>query len=90
MEVNMYEFFIKKYIDNRLTKTDIVNFAKKEGIVLTTDETEILYTYIKKYWQVALHSNPEPRFLELKEKLRPEVYAKAIELYNFYKQSYFS
>ena len=81
----MYEIIIRNYINN-LTKYDIKQFAKKEGINIEEYEVNILYDYIKKYWEVFFKGDPEPILADLKDKVRPHTYNKIIELYNYYKK----
>jgi urate oxidase len=79
---------LKTYI-NKITEQDIYNYALKEGITLLGDETRIIYTYLKNYWQVLLNDDSTFIFEELKEKLREETYNKIIELYQKYKKQFF-
>ncbi len=80
----MYEKMLEKYI-NKLTKEDILKFSYKQNIKLTNEELDIIYFYIKKYWRYIAKNDPASIFMELKEKLSPNVYNKIIELYNKYK-----
>ncbi len=79
--------FIRNYIE-KITEQDIYNFALKEGITLLNDESKIIYTYIKNYWQVLLEDDATFVFEELKEKLRPKTYKKVLELYTKYKTQF--
>ena len=79
---------LKTYI-NKITEQDIYNYALKEGITLLGDETRIIYTYLKNYWQVLLNDDSTFIFEELKEKLREETYNKIVELYQKYKKQFF-
>ena len=76
-------YLIKKYIEN-ITEQDIYDFALKEGVTLLNNEVNIIYVYIKNYWQVFLNDDSTFIFEELKEKLRIEIYDKIVELYNKY------
>ena len=80
--------FLRSYI-NKITEQDIYNYALKEGITLLGDETQIIYTYLKNYWQVLLNDDSTFIFEELKEKLRDETYNKIVELYEKYKKQFF-
>lgn len=80
--------FLRSYI-NKITEQDIYNYALKEGITLLGDETRIIYTYLKNYWQVLLNDDSTFIFEELKEKLRDETYNKIVELYEKYKKQFF-
>lgn len=78
-------YFLKEYI-NSLTEKDIYNFGLKEGITLKDEETKTIYLYIKNYWETLIKDDSTFIFEELKEKLRPEVYQKVVELFNRYKK----
>ena len=79
------EFVIKEFI-SRLTENDINNFALKEGITLENDELKTIYMYIKNYWQIFYKEDASYLLKELKEKLKPNTYAKIVELLNKYKK----
>lgn len=68
-----------------LKKDDLITFAKKNGITLTTNEVNIIYDAIKYRWRDILY-NPDNIFKEYQTKLRPEVYQKILELYSIYKK----
>lgn len=78
-------YFLKEYI-NSLTEKDIYNFGLKESITLKDEETKTIYLYIKNYWETLIKDDSTFIFEELKEKLRPEVYQKVVELFNKYKK----
>lgn len=78
-------YFLKEYI-NSLTEKDIYNFGLKEGITLKDEETKTIYLYIKNYWETLIKDDSTFIFEELKEKLRPQVYQKVVELFNKYKK----
>ena len=80
----MYDKLIKEYI-NKITETEIKNYAKKRNILLTNDEAKIIYLYIKNYWQTFYKEDPTELFKELKEKLQPNTYSELIKLYKEYK-----
>ena len=80
----MQEMFIKNYI-KKMTINDLRTFALKENYFLLPEEEEIIFYYIKNYWQVVLKEDPTPVFNDLKLKVRPETFNKIIQLYNHYK-----
>lgn len=82
----MKELILKNYI-NKLTKEHIINFSKNEGVILTHDETNYIYNTIKENYREILH-DPTEIFLCAKRKLRPEVYDRMIELYEYYKRKF--
>lgn len=81
----MYEYIIGEYVNNKLTETDIHNFAKKNNIYLTNDELKIIYVYIKNCWKEFYKGDPTHLFIELKEKLNKKTYEAIIKLYKEYK-----
>lgn len=81
----MYLKMLENYINNNLTKQDIIKFSKKENVSLTEIELNIIYNYIKKDWLIIVKNDPTPIFNDLKTKLQPNTYNKIIELYNKYK-----
>lgn len=79
-------FFIERYIQ-KIKKDDIYNFAYTEGINLTLEELDTLYTYLKTYYKPFLRQ-PDTRINlleELKSKVSLKVSNKLDELYNTYK-----
>lgn len=83
----MYQFFIKKYIEN-ITKNDILVFAHNQNINLTNEEVDLFYVNIKEHWELILYQNPNNLFESLKTKLQPDTYQKMIELYHYFKEKY--
>ena len=79
-------FFIERYIQ-KIKKEDIYNYASNEGINLTTNELDTLYTYLKTYYKSFLRNKNIRLTLlnELKEKVSIPVSNKLDELYNLYK-----
>lgn len=78
----MREKIIKAYI-NRLTKNDIVAFAKKNGVTLSNNELELIYTYLKNDYEDMIN-NPSYYLAKAKKELSPNVYNKLVELYSIY------
>ena len=79
-------FFIERYIQ-KIKKDDIYNFAYSEGINLTLEELDTLYTYLKTYHKQLLRDKNTRLSLlnELKSKVSSKVSNKLDELYNTYK-----
>lgn len=77
-------FIIQKYIQ-KITKQDIITFAKNQGTDLTTAETDIIYYYIKNRYRDFFNGNDQGILLEIKNKVSPTTYAKIEELYHTYK-----
>ena len=82
----MEELFLKNYI-SKLTKEDIIAYLNKENIKVSNIDIEVIYEYIKKYFMIFYKGEPNYLFKELKDKLSPIVYDKALELYKKYKKS---
>lgn len=83
----MNELLLKKYID-KLTTEHIINYAKKRGVELKNNESEIIYDYIKKYWKELYYNNDNSDiFKDLKCKLSFSTYEKLEQLYNETKES---
>jgi len=78
----MKEKLIKLYI-NKLTKEDILTFAKKQGIYLTKYELEYIYTSIKTKADIILN-NPSLILNEANKELSNNTYKKLYELYTIY------
>ncbi len=77
-------FLIQKYIQ-KITKQDIITFAKNQGIILEEQEADIIYYYIKNKYQEFFSGNDLTILEEIKPKLKKETYLKIEELYYTYK-----
>ncbi len=73
-------YLIEEYV-NRLKKSDIVFFALKQGIILDSSETDIIYNYIKKDYKTIIYGNPIDILKEIKSKVKPLTYNKIENLY---------
>lgn len=78
----MKEKIIKSYV-KQLTKDDIIKFAKKNDIILTNDELNLIYQAIKNDYDNIL-ANPELALKNAKDKLNSNTYNKIYELYTIY------
>lgn len=76
----MYEIIIRDYV-NKLTEDDIIQYSKRKNISLNDDEVKVLYLYTKNYWREFYRGNPNDLILELKEKLRPQVFDSLYKIY---------
>lgn len=81
----MKDFLIREYV-NRLTLADINQFALTQGVSLTEEEQNIIYTYIKKYYYTFIYGNPRTYLDELKSKVSPFTYSKIETLYSQFKE----
>lgn len=80
----MNKLIILKYI-NKLSKDDIYLFGKKQGVILTRDEINVIYKYIKERYNEFLNGNQIQIFEEIKEKIKPKTYSVIIDLFYKYK-----
>ena len=80
----MNNFIIKAYID-KLTLSDIYEYAKKEGIILRDNDAKIIYDFIKNKWKDFLDS-PEEVLSVLSGRIEKEPFNKIQELYRKYKK----
>lgn len=83
----MIKNLILKHVQN-LKIEDIYDFASKNGISLTSNEADIIYTYIKKYWKELIFDNHNIILNKVKDSLEPSTYNKINELIIFYKNKY--
>lgn len=79
----MKNIIINMYI-NKLTKEDIISFAKKEKVTLTEEETNIIYNAIKKDKDIILSKEFFNYITKYKEVFSKEVYDKILELAHKY------
>ena len=83
----MIEKLIIQYID-RMTLTDVDDFARKNGIVLESNELNLVYYHIKNNWRTIVYGNPKPILEELKVKVDDLTYQKIENLYVQFKNKY--
>ena len=79
----MNNSLIVGYID-RLRIEDIDNFSRKMGVILEEGELELIYNYIKYEYQRFM-DDPNSVLLEIRGKVREEVYLVINNLYNKYR-----
>lgn len=79
MNIDIIYEYIKK-----ITKEDIWQFGKKQGLVLEQEEVDTIYNYIKNDTK-RIFNNPNTILKETKNKLKNKTYEKLVELYNKYK-----
>lgn len=83
----MIKNLIAKHVSN-LTINDIYDFASKNGVSLNSNEANIIYTYIKKYWDELIFHDHTLILNKVKDSLEPTTYKKINELIVFYKNKY--
>lgn len=83
----MFSKLIVNYI-KKLTKNDIIEFSKKEDILLNNNEIDIIYNYIKNDYNTLLYEDSTNIFNELKRKINSNSYYKIKNLFDEYKLKY--
>ena len=76
----MNELLLQTYI-KKLKKEHIIEYAKNNDIILQSNEVDVIYEYLTKYFKVFYSGDPTNLFIELKSKLSPNTYKKLIQLY---------
>lgn len=80
---------IERYIKN-MQKEDVQNFALTKDLILSAEELDFTYNFIKKNWQDILQS---PSLFDIKRYQNfysPQNFNKIQKIYNEYYQKYFS
>lgn len=78
---------VKRYVSN-LTKEQVNDFALKNDIVLSQEELEFVYAFVKKNWEM-IFRNPNLLKLErYKDKFSEENFIKIQKLFVLYYQKY--
>lgn len=83
----MIEKLINQYV-NKLTLTEIKEFAKNNGIIINNDVAKLIYKYIKNDWHTIVYGNARPILDEIKKQIDLETYLKIETLYIDFKQKY--
>lgn len=83
----MIKNLIAKHIQN-LKIEDIYDFASKNNVILTSNEANTIYTYIKKYWKELIFEDHNIILNKIKDSIEPSTYNKINELIIFYKNKY--
>lgn len=76
----MYKTLLKRYIE-QLKKDDVRHFIEKNHYQVNEHDLEILYQTVKTRWEDLYDGNCDLLFLELKEKLAPDTFVAAKNLY---------
>ena len=80
----MNRLLIYGYI-NKLRKEDIINYCNNNGIVVSDNELDIVYSYIKNDYK-KFFNNPTRVLNEVKDKVSDNNYMIIMELYEKYKR----
>ena len=83
----MIEKLINQYV-NKLTLTEIKEFAKNNGNIINNDVAKLIYKYIKNDWHTIVYGNARPILDEIKKQIDLETYLKIETLYIDFKQKY--
>lgn len=83
----MYEYIIKEYI-NKLTLNDIKNIALNEEIILSDNDSKVIFTFIKSNYKKALKNPDLIDITELKDKLDLKTYDSVCNVYYKYKEKF--
>lgn len=79
----MNRYIIMEYI-KKLNRNDIINFANRQGISLSSDEVETIYHYIKHEYNRIINKD-ESILEEAKDKLNSNAYNYIEEMYYKYR-----
>ena len=85
--IDIYKKFIINYINNTLSPNIIKSYADDYDFNISTEESVILYNFVKVNYESFLNKNDE-KLQELKKLIRPDLYQEIINLYNQYKDYY--
>lgn len=83
----MIEKIIANYV-HKLTKQDITNFALENQIVLTNEETILIYNTIQNHWKELIFQDHNTILNQIKSKINLNTYKKMEELIILYKRKY--
>lgn len=83
----MVEKIISQYV-NKITKNDILEFAKKKDIILDNDEVDFIFCEIKNNWKAIIFGDPSIVFNKLKNKTTLQKYGQIEQLYYEFKEKY--
>lgn len=78
---------IERYI-NKLTKEDVNNFAIKKNIVLSDDELDLIYTFVKKNYKTILKNPSIFNIDRFENKFHGDNFVKIKKVYNEYFSKY--
>lgn len=78
---------IERYM-NKISITDVDNFAKKNNIFLNNEELEFTYQFVKKNWQPIIANPSSLNFDRYKDKFSEENLLKIKKLFKEYSIKY--
>ena len=83
--ITIYKDLVKKYINN-LQLSHIKEYAHKQDIFLTEEESIIIYSFIKEHYLELLEDNST--IYLLKDNISPTLFTKILSLYQENKAKY--
>ena len=83
----MQEYLIGEYI-KKMTVKDIIQYAKKNNVLIDECDATILLIYAKKYYKEFISGNPTEIIRELKNKLSVNTFKEAYKMYIEAKMKY--
>lgn len=83
----MISKLIENYV-NKMTISDVNNFALSNNINLNNTELDIVYNTIKKNWYTLIYGDYTSIFNNIKDKFDTNTYKKIEELFFYFKNKY--
>lgn len=83
----MISKLIGNYV-NKMTISDVKNFALSNNINLNNTELDIVYNTIKKNWYTLIYGDYTNIFNNIKDKFDTDTYKKIEELFFYFKNKY--
>ena len=83
----MISKLIENYV-NKMTISDVNNFALSNNINLNNTELDIVYNTIKKNWYTLIYGDYTSIFNNIKDKFETDTYKKIEELFFYFKNKY--
>ena len=80
----IYKKIIENYIKTTLSPEIIIDYAYKNGFMLSSKDSIIIYNFVKRTYKFILNGD-ESSFKELEQQLDKELYNKIKDLYMYYK-----
>ena len=83
----MISKLIENYV-NKMTISDVNNFALSNNINLNNTELDFVYNTIKKNWYTLIYGDYTSIFNNIKDKFDTNTYKKIEELFFYFKNKY--
>ena len=82
----MINLFIKRYV-SKITKDDIISYGKQNNIILTNNDVDTIYSYIKNNYHIIINDK-EKTLHDIDTLLCKDYKDKVKELYLLYRDKY--